>query len=80
MADIYNAQGDLLCNEGKGHEFSGGLCVLCLCPESERQTQRAINAFYNYEELKNRYSEVLKRFVTKEDAIFQAWSVHRERE
>jgi hypothetical protein len=73
----FNNSGDEVCNEGQGHDFSGGLCQHCLCPETAADQVRAENALYNAEALEGRYSEVLGYTPTREQAIFEAWRSHK---
>src|SRR5690606_25324210 len=60
------------------HRFEGGLCMRCLAPETEDDTQRAVNAVENAFALEDKYSDVLGRYLTREDAIFEAWRSHRK--
>lgn len=73
MAKKYNNRGDEICD----HEFEGGLCPHCLCPETAADQVRAENALHNAEALEGHYSEVLGYTPTHEQATFEAWRSHR---
>ena len=60
------------------HAFLGGLCTSCLCPATPADDQRAANAIDNAQALMGHYSEVLKRFLTRDDAICEAWRSHQK--
>lgn len=70
----FNNKGDKICN----HEFEGGLCSKCLCPETAQDQRRAENALYNAEALEGHYSETLGYSPTREQAIQEAWRSHRK--
>lgn len=62
------------------HTFVGGLCSLCLCPENPEHYQRAANAIANAEALLAQgFSEVLQRWMSREEAIFEAWRSYHAR-
>jgi hypothetical protein len=44
--EVYNNKGELLCNQGKGHDFINGLCQFCFCPETPEDQARAENAIF----------------------------------
>ena len=66
------------CNEGQGHDFSGGLCTHCLCPATPHDVQRADNALAHYTALKNHFSTLFGRALTADQARFQAWQTYRK--
>ena len=59
------------------HDFVGGLCGYCLCPETPADQQRAKNALENAHALMSRYSEVLGYTPSRAEAIYEAWLSHR---
>ena len=64
-------------SEPCAHEFAAGLCARCLCPETLDDVQRSVNALDNAAALVNHYSDVLGRYISREDAIFEAWRSNR---
>jgi len=65
-------------NESCDHEFIGGLCTRCLCPETNEDEQRAINAMHNLEAIEERYHPIIGRYLDRDSAIFVAWQSHRK--
>ena len=61
-------------NDRCEHQFEGGLCYLCLCPETNEDTPRAANALDNYSALRD------SEFKSHEDATHMAWSAHRKQD
>ena len=60
------------------HHFQGALCTQCLCPETPEEDQRASKALAMYADLKNWFSLVLGRYLTKDEARHAAWRAHRK--
>lgn len=75
MSKRFNNKGDEICD----HEFGGGLCSKCLCPETSADQIRAENAFYNAERMEGQYQDDLGFTPNREQAILYAWRLNRRK-
>jgi hypothetical protein len=61
------------------HDFEGGLCKKCLCPETAADQRRAENALYNAERIVGTDIGNNIYISNMEEAILFSWRLNRRK-